>query len=86
MPDEDLPGVREMYKTKHPKAYWVDFGDFQLMRMDTIKAMRFVGGFAMAGAVEPEGEFWKTELFEGGGGRERGGGGVIVEMFYRCTH
>ncbi|CBJ48592.1 conserved unknown protein [Ectocarpus siliculosus] len=54
VPEEDLPSVREMYKKKHPNAYWVDFGDFRLMRMDTIKAMRFVGGFAMAGDVNPE--------------------------------
>ncbi|CAM9324584.1 unnamed protein product [Ascophyllum nodosum] len=53
VPDEDLASVREMYKAKHPKAYWIDFGDFSLMRMDTIKVMRFVGGFAMAGNVEP---------------------------------
>ena len=56
VPDEDLPSVREMYKKKHPNAYWVDFGDFRLMRMDTIKAMRFVGGFAMAGDIDPEGK------------------------------
>ena len=55
VPDEDLASVREMYKKKHPNAYWVDFGDFRLMRMDTIKAMRFVGGFAMAGDIKPEG-------------------------------
>ncbi|CAM9946282.1 unnamed protein product, partial [Laminaria digitata] len=54
VPDEDLPSVREMYKKKHPDAYWVDFGDFSLMRMDTIKAMRFVGGFAMAGDIQPD--------------------------------
>eukprot|EP00903_Cladosiphon_okamuranus_P021301 g19572.t1 len=54
VPEEDLPSVREMYKKKHPNAYWVDFGDFRLMRMDTIKAMRFVGGFAMAGDIKPE--------------------------------
>ncbi|CAM9705194.1 unnamed protein product, partial [Hapterophycus canaliculatus] len=54
VPEEDLPSVREMYKKKHPNAYWVDFGDFSLMRMDTIKAMRFIGGFAMAGQIEPE--------------------------------
>lgn len=54
VPEEDLPSVREMYKKKHPNAYWVDFGDFSLMRMDTIKAMRFVGGFAMAGDIQPD--------------------------------
>ncbi|CAM9476150.1 unnamed protein product, partial [Discosporangium mesarthrocarpum] len=54
VPEEDLASVREAYKKKHPNAYWVDFGDFRLMRMDTIKAIRFVGGFAMAGDIEPQ--------------------------------
>lgn len=57
VPEEDKASVREMYKAKHPKAYWVDFGDFSLMRMDTIKAMRFVGGFAMAGDIDPAGKY-----------------------------
>ncbi|CAN0193566.1 unnamed protein product [Ectocarpus fasciculatus] len=60
VPDEDLPSVREMYKKKHPNAYWVDFGDFRLMRMDTIKAMRFVGGFAMAGDETPKQHYLTT--------------------------
>lgn len=63
VPDEDLASVREMYKKKHPKAYWVDFGDFRFMRMDTIKAMRFVGGFAMAGDIDADGAMpyrWRT--------------------------
>ncbi|CAM9817916.1 unnamed protein product, partial [Choristocarpus tenellus] len=54
VPKAELESVREKYKNKHPGAYWVDFGDFSLMRMDAIKAMRFVGGFAMAGDVDPE--------------------------------
>lgn len=63
MPAEDLPSVREMYKKKHPNAYWVDFGDFSLMRMDTIKALRFVGGFAMAGDVQPDGKYFRFPVF-----------------------
>jgi len=55
VPDEELASVREIYKKKHPTAYWVDFGDFRLMRMDTIKALRWVGGFGMAGDIKPEG-------------------------------
>jgi hypothetical protein len=33
---------------------------FTRMRMDTIKAIRFVGGFAMAGDIQPD-EYYKTE-------------------------
>lgn len=73
MPDEDLSNVREMYKAKHPKAYWIDFGDFSLMRMDTISTMRFVGGFAMAGSVQPKGEDEQWEgVLSGGGFYKRG--------------
>lgn len=56
VPEEEGATIRELYKKKHPNAFWIDFGDFSLMRMDTINAIRFVGGFAMAGDVKPEGE------------------------------
>ena len=47
-------GLRELYKTKHPKAFWADFGDFTYFRMHNLKAVNFVGGFARAGAIEPD--------------------------------
>lgn len=43
--------VREIYKQKNPTAFWVDFGDFTWFRMDAVKAVRLVGGFARAGQV-----------------------------------
>ena len=51
-PDE-IEEVREMYMKKHPGAFWANFGDFFFYRME-IEAIRFVGGFARAGAVTPE--------------------------------
>jgi hypothetical protein len=41
-------GLREVYKTKHPNAFWADFGDFTYYRMHDLKAVNFVGGFARA--------------------------------------
>eukprot|EP00884_Botryococcus_braunii_P004094 jgi/Botrbrau1/13686/Bobra.0378s0015.1 len=49
-PDE----VRAIYKKRNPSAFWVDFGDFTWFRMDTVKAVRLVGGFARAGQVTEE--------------------------------
>ena len=41
-------GLRELYKSKHPAAFWADFGDFTYFRMHDLKAVNFVGGFARA--------------------------------------
>ncbi|KAG5184587.1 hypothetical protein JKP88DRAFT_269721 [Tribonema minus] len=54
VPEDEIEAVRTSYKVKHPNAFWVDFGDFSWFRMDTIKAIRFVGGFAMAGDITSE--------------------------------
>jgi putative heme iron utilization protein len=45
--------AKEIYLQKHPGAFWVDFGDFFWYRME-VEAIRFVGGFARAGAVTAE--------------------------------
>lgn len=45
--------AREAYRASHPGAYWVDFGDFHMYRMDEILDVAFVGGFARAGGVTP---------------------------------
>lgn len=50
---EEVTAARELYLKKHPGAFWVDFGDFNWFKMD-VKAIRFVGGFARAGSVQPE--------------------------------
>eukprot|EP00586_Coscinodiscus_wailesii_P021061 CAMPEP_0172495546 /NCGR_PEP_ID=MMETSP1066-20121228/71465_1 /TAXON_ID=671091 /ORGANISM="Coscinodiscus wailesii, Strain CCMP2513" /LENGTH=341 /DNA_ID=CAMNT_0013267289 /DNA_START=74 /DNA_END=1099 /DNA_ORIENTATION=+ len=54
VPPEERDACKEVYKKKHPGAFWVDFGDFNWFRMDKIEAIRFVGGFARAGSVTPE--------------------------------
>ncbi|EEC47844.1 predicted protein, partial [Phaeodactylum tricornutum CCAP 1055/1] len=48
--DQDKAKAREIYLQKHPGAFWVDFGDFNWFRM-SVEKVRFVGGFARAGAV-----------------------------------
>ena len=50
----EADGLRELYRKKHPNAFWVDFGDFQWYRMHDLKAVNFVGGFARAGAITPD--------------------------------
>ena len=51
---ERIQQLRERYKLFHKDAYWVDFGDFAFFEMESIKSIRFVGGFAMAGSITPE--------------------------------
>ena len=51
---EQKAKLRDLYLLRHKDAYWVDFGDFSYFQMESIKAIRFVGGFAMAGSVTPE--------------------------------
>ena len=48
--ENDKEGVRAAYKKKHPKSFWVDFGDFTLFRL-TPRTGRLIGGFARAGQV-----------------------------------
>jgi putative heme iron utilization protein len=51
---EKIKQLREDYLQYHKDAFWVDFGDFTWFTMTDLKAVRFVGGFAMAGSVTPE--------------------------------
>ena len=44
-------GLPELYKSKHPNAFWADFGDFTYFRMTDLKQVNFVGGFARAGTI-----------------------------------
>lgn len=46
--------LRDVYLKRHKDAYWIDFGDFTYFQMESIEAIRFVGGFAMAGSITPE--------------------------------
>ena len=50
---EEKEKAKEIYKLKHPGAFWVEFGDFNVFRMD-VEKVRFVGGFARAGSVTAE--------------------------------
>lgn len=46
--------LRELYLRRHPGAYWVDFPDFRFFVMESLQAVRYVGGFANASNVDPE--------------------------------
>lgn len=45
--EKDKAAIRAVYLAKHPNAFWVDFGDFQFMRIEP-KAVRYVSGVATA--------------------------------------
>lgn len=45
--------LRDLYLKRHKDAFWIDFGDFSYFRMESLEAVRFVGGFAMAGSITP---------------------------------
>ena len=46
--------LRQKYREFHPGAYWASFGDFGVYRMEEIKEVSFVGGFARAGGITVE--------------------------------
>ena len=52
--DVEAGKLKELYLAKHPKAFWVEFGDFTFFRMEELKVVNFVGGFARAGSITPE--------------------------------
>lgn len=54
VPRDEVDALKGAYREKHPGAFWVDFKDFTWWRMDEIKAIRFVGGFARAGAIQAD--------------------------------
>ncbi|MCO5579793.1 hypothetical protein L7F22_033655 [Adiantum nelumboides] len=43
VPDLESNKVRDLYLSKHPQAFWVDFGDFKFMRVQP-KMVRFASG------------------------------------------
>ncbi|XVF30825.1 hypothetical protein REPUB_Repub16aG0091300 [Reevesia pubescens] len=47
--EKDKAVVRTAYLAKHPNAFWVEFGDFQFMRIEP-KVVRFVSGAALLGS------------------------------------
>eukprot|EP01036_Dinobryon_divergens_P022988 gene22988-31295_t len=50
---EAIAKLRTKYLSRHKDAYWIDFGDFSFFSMYEIVAVRYVGGFAMAGSISP---------------------------------
>lgn len=53
LPGEEKEAAKTLYLKKHPGAFWIDFGDFHLYKME-IEKINFVGGFARAGSITPE--------------------------------
>ncbi|XP_044498144.1 uncharacterized protein LOC123220171 [Mangifera indica] len=58
VPEKDVAAFRAAYLAKHPNAFWVDFGDFQFLRIEP-KIVRYVSGVATA--LLGSGEFSKEE-------------------------
>ncbi|XP_055800860.1 uncharacterized protein LOC129870213 [Solanum dulcamara] len=57
--ETEKEGIRATYLARHPKAFWVDFGDFQFMRIEP-RIVRYVSGVATA--ILGSGEFSKEEF------------------------
>ncbi|XP_057768734.1 uncharacterized protein LOC130988790 [Salvia miltiorrhiza] len=57
--DTDKEAIRSAYLARHPEAFWVDFGDFQFLRIEP-KVVRYVSGVATA--LLGSGEFGKEEF------------------------
>lgn len=50
---EEAEQLRGVYRKRHPKSFWVDFGDFSIFRLVPITG-RLIGGFARAGQITAE--------------------------------
>lgn len=61
VPEGDKEAIRTAYLARHPDAFWVDFGDFQFLRIEP-KVVRFVSGVATA--LLGSGEFYQEEFRE----------------------
>lgn len=59
VPNEEKDAIRTSYLERHPEAFWVDFGDFQFLRIEP-KVVRFVSGVATA--LLGSGEFTNEEF------------------------
>ncbi|KAL9672922.1 hypothetical protein QQ045_029175 [Rhodiola kirilowii] len=56
--EKDQEAIRATYLKKHPNAFWVDFGDFQFLRIEPT-VVRYVSG--QATALAAKGGFSKEE-------------------------
>ncbi|OIT22441.1 PREDICTED: uncharacterized protein LOC109217592 [Nicotiana attenuata] len=59
VPETAKEGIRAAYLARHPEAFWVDFGDFQFIRIEP-RIVRYVSGVATA--ILGSGEFSKEEF------------------------
>ncbi|PIA60065.1 hypothetical protein AQUCO_00400740v1, partial [Aquilegia coerulea] len=59
VPEKDKDVIRTAYLRRHPNAFWVDFGDFQFMRIEP-KVVGYVTGVATA--LQRSGECKKEEF------------------------
>ncbi|XP_020549376.1 uncharacterized protein LOC105162463 isoform X2 [Sesamum indicum] len=57
--ESDKEAIRTAYLTRHPDAFWVDFGDFQFLRIEP-RVVRYVSGVATA--LLGSGEFSNDEF------------------------
>ncbi|KAI3446377.1 hypothetical protein Pfo_003042 [Paulownia fortunei] len=57
--ETDREAIRTAYLARHPDAFWVDFGDFQFLRIEP-EVVRYVSGVATA--LLGSGEFSKKEF------------------------
>ncbi|KAA8496693.1 Glutamyl-tRNA reductase-binding protein, chloroplastic [Porphyridium purpureum] len=48
---KEQEALKVLYRAKHPHAFWVDFGDFSMFRMEKIVEVRYVGGIGRAGSI-----------------------------------
>ncbi|CAH2050302.1 unnamed protein product [Thlaspi arvense] len=56
--EKDREAIRTAYLARHPSAFWVDFGDFQFVRIEP-QVVRYVSGVATA--TLGSGEFSKED-------------------------
>uniref|UniRef100_A0A7S3R3J3 DUF2470 domain-containing protein n=1 Tax=Dunaliella tertiolecta TaxID=3047 RepID=A0A7S3R3J3_DUNTE len=52
--DAERVPLRDAFLAKYPTAFWVDFADFKWLVMEELSAVRYNGGFGMAGKVTKE--------------------------------
>ena len=52
--EEFVDQYKELYRKVHPEAFWVDFPDFDMYRMDLIKDIHYIGGFSKATKISVE--------------------------------
>ena len=61
--EERVAELKTEYKSKHPNAFWIDFGDFSVYEAQELVQVRLVGGFARAGSIKPD-DFLSAEVDE----------------------